>query len=250
MAPPTLALGEATHEHETFLLEEALDSEPFAHWSAHLRSFWGWYEEAPNYHPDPGDYPALREMIALGLSSAGYPDFAMDLHTVHSVEDLNARLFLQYTAESRLYPEVNSLLRTAHAGEDLKTHPLKPWILQLNSAMRLCPLYEGVAWRGVRMSENDITQYACGRMFEWASFVSATREREVAEEYRPNVLFEISPWGSHSLYGKRNAYDIAAHSIHPAEHEVLFPVACTFRVKSIERERHRTHIRIETVDQY
>lgn len=68
------------------------------------------------------------------------------------------------------------------------------------------------------------------------------------EEYRPNVLFEISPWGSHSLWGKRNAYDIAAYSIFPDEREVLFPVACTFRVKSIERAGRSTHIRIETVD--
>ena len=116
--------------------------------------------------------------------------------------------------------------------------------------MRLCPLYEGIAWRGVRMTEDDIEQYELGRMFEWASFVSATRERGVAEAHRPNVLFEISPWGSHSLYGKRNAYDIAAYSIFPDEREVLFPVACTFRVKSIERWDRRAHICIETVDQY
>ena len=80
-------------------------NEPFAHWSAHLRSFWGWYEEAPNFHPEPEDYPALRETVALGLGSAGYLDFAAKVRTCHSVEELNARLFLQYTADSRLYPK-------------------------------------------------------------------------------------------------------------------------------------------------
>lgn len=83
IAPPTLALGEAMHEHETFLLEEALDSEPFAHWSAHLRSFWGWYESPPNFSPEPGDFPPLRETVALGLDTAGYQDFAADVRTCH-----------------------------------------------------------------------------------------------------------------------------------------------------------------------
>lgn len=250
MTPSTFGQHGAIYELETFLLEDAGDTERFSHWSAHLRSFWGWYDAPPVYTPRPHEFELLRCQIAEGLGRVGFAEFAEEIATCTDVDALNLQILRQYTCESRLYAEINQFLLSVHSGAELRSHPFKAWILQLNCAMRLRPLHEDVAWRGVHMSAAAIAAYQPEVMYTWATFVSASRDRRVAEDLRANVLFEIFPWGSHSLYAKRNAYDIASASTHPDEGEVIFPVACTFRVKSVTRTAKRAHVVVETVDQY
>jgi hypothetical protein len=62
-------------------------------------------------------------------------------------------------------------------------------------------------------------------MFEWAAFISASKDLNTALDYRGTVLFDITPGGSYSMHGKRDPYDIAAHSTFPGEQEVVFPIA-------------------------
>lgn len=101
------------------------------------------------------------------------------------------------------------------------------------------------------MNDCDIAAYKPGLLFEWASFVSASTDRNVADAFDGNVLFEIVPSGVLSMYGKRNPYDIAAFSTFPDEREVVFPIACTYRVLNIEKTAgSKMQIRLETVDFY
>jgi hypothetical protein len=184
------------------------------------------------------------------LHTAGYPDLAREISAVGSAIAINATIFNQYTRETSLYGEVNTILRQAHTGVSLKEHPLVPWILQFNSALRVRPLFDGTVYRGVDMAISDIDQYQPDLMFEWAAFISASKDRETALDYRGSVIFAITPGGSYSMYGKRNPFDIAEHSAFPDEQEVVFPIACTYRVTSTRKNGRRSLISLETVDQY
>jgi hypothetical protein len=123
-------------------------------------------------------------------------------------------------------------------------------MLQFNSTLRLRPVFDGTAYRGVDMPSSDIDQYQPGLMFEWAAFVSASKDRDAALDYRGSVLFDITPGGSYSMHSKRNPFDIAEHSTFPGEREVVFPIACSYRVTNIRKDGRRSLISLETVDQY
>ena len=244
------ALGQH-HEYESFVLPENVDDVPFLHWTAHLRSFWGWYAGDPDYSASVNDLPKLREVIAAGLGEAGFCDFGAEILNTTTDADLNRVMIGQYTSDAGLYEVVNQQLRHAHIKEALHGFSLAPWILQFNAGIRQQPSPEGCFFRGVQMSEEEIAAYTPALLFEWASFVSASTDREVATAFNGNVLFEITPGGSHSLYGKRNPYDIAAFSLYSEECEVIFPMACTYRVVDVERTSStRIAIKLETVDFY
>ncbi len=223
---------------------------PFDHWSAHLRAFFGWYSEPPDYHVSETELPTLRDMIASGLRNEGFGTFAESLAAAATETDLNNEIIRQYTAESPLYSSVNKLLRSAHAGASLVDHPMTAWMLQFNCAIRLQPVYEGTSYRGAEMSNEDIACYKPGTMFVWGPFVSTSKSRRVAEAYSAGVLFEITPWGSYSMYDKRNPYDISGLSDFPDEEEVVFPTSCTYRVTDATERNGIVHIAIQTVDQY
>lgn len=246
----TVSRGEINHEYEDFILEESVGDVSFPHWTAHLREFWGWYEEEPEYCAAEADVPLIRETISDGLWAAGYRDFARDIAAAESDAAINSTLFAQYTTQSNLYGEVNTLLRTAHSGASLRGHSLVPWILQFNCALRLQPIFDGVAYRGADMTNADVDQYQPGLMFEWAGFISASKERETALDFRGSALFDITPWGSYSMYGKRNSFDIARYSVLPGEQEVVFPIACTYRVTNVQKDGRRTLISLQSIDQY
>jgi hypothetical protein len=246
----TLAKGKINSEYEDFLLGDAIGGVPFSHWTAHLRFFWGWYSEEPDFNCAEGDLSHLQQAISEELHTAGYPDLAREISAAGSAAAINTTIFAQYTNETSLYGEVNAALRQAHTGASLRGHPLSAWMLQFNSALRLRSDFDGPAYRGVYMTSNDIDQYQLGLMFEWAAFVSASKYRDTALDYRGSVLFDITPGGSYSMYAKRNPFDIAEHSTFPGEQEVVFPIACTYRVTNIRKDGRRSLISLETVDQY
>lgn len=246
----TFATAPLDHEYEAYLFGSDVEAVPFPHWTAHLREFWGWYAEAPDYTTSAEHLPTVKAMIAEGLVQQRLEDLAEEVTQAKSGEELNCCLVRQYTREGRLYREINEVLRRGHVGEDLRQHGFTPWVLQFNSAIRQRPIFEGVSYRGARLTPADIDKYQPGLMFEWGGFISASKHRDVAVDIAGNVLFEITPWGSYSMYGKRNPIDIAELSIAPDEAEVIFPIACTFRVKGTRKEGHRSVIEMETVDQY
>lgn len=239
------------HEYEEFVLGPDIGAVAFAHWTAHLRSFWGWYSVEPDYEAGDGEIPDLRKAIAQGLRVAGFGGFAAELERCGSNESINRALLAQYTSDAGLYEAVNRELRRAHDDAQLADHPLTPWVLQLNAALRQRPTHEGPSYRGAEMSLEDIAMYSEGLLFEWATFVSASTDRDVAKAYDANVLFEIVPSGALTMYGKRSPYRIADFSAYPDEQEVVFPIACTYRVLAVERETPtRTKISLESVDFY
>jgi hypothetical protein len=169
----TFATGEINPEYEDFILEDSVENVAFPHWTAHLRSFWGWYAEEPDYNCAEDDLPRLRKVISEGLCAAGYPDLARDIASAVSAVAIDTIIFSQYTNETNLYLNVNRMLREAHTGANLRGHPLVPWLLQFNSGLRLKPIFSGTSYRGVDMPSSDICQYKLGLMFEWAAFISA-----------------------------------------------------------------------------
>ena len=247
---PTLAIEEVNHEYEDFILEDTPEAVKFPHWTAHLRSFWGWYGEEPDYRCTEEDLPQLKQVISDGLRAIGYLDFAKNIEAAENDAAINAEIIFQYTSETGLYGDVNRLLRTSHRGDILRGNPLAAWILQLNSAIRQKPEFEGISYRGSNMQSSEIIQYQPGLMFVWSAFISASQNRDIAIDHRGNVLFDIKPGGSYSMYGKRNPFNISEHSNFPGEQEVVFPIACTYRVINIRKDAHRTLISLQTVDQY
>jgi len=245
----TISQGGVDHEREGFVFGTAVENIPFSHWSAHQRSFWGWYSEEPNYHPEADEVSRLKELVANGLSAAGFHAYAEEISRADDSDKINQTIIRQYTA-SNLYNAVNSALRLAHGGVSLENHPLIPWMLQFNCAMRVQPKYDGVSYRGVRLKSAEIELYVPQLMFSWAPFISASKNIATALDTRGNVIFDITPGGSHSLYNKRNPFDISGLSELPDEQEVIFPLGCTYRVLAFRREGHRAHISLQTVDWY
>ncbi|MEW2914940.1 ADP-ribosyltransferase [Leisingera sp. JC11] len=246
----TLDYKYVNHEYEGFVLEPTVEEVPFRHWSEHLRTFWGWHEKEPNFAISKTDLPSVKQTVSKGLFDAGYTDFANEVMGCSSGKAVSNTVVHQYTEETTLYSTVNSLLRSVHAGENIRKHSLSPWILQLNSALREQNTVDHTVYRGAKMKTSDIAEYTEGRLFHWASFVSTSRCREKAVAIGTNVLFEIEPWGSVSMYGKRNPYDVSALSAYPEEEEAVFPIACTFRVQKISRTSELTEIRVRSIDHY
>lgn len=246
----TLDFEYVNPEYEGFILEPTVDEVPFSHWTDHLRSFWGWYAQEPDYSISDNDLPKLKRMISDGLKRAGFVRFSEEIDGCGTGNEVCNSVIRQYTEETPLYSTVNSLLRGAHAGQVIREHPLSPWMLQLNTALRQRPTIDQTVFRGANMPKADIDEYNIGRMFHWASFVSVSRDRDKAIFRDTNVVFEIEPWGAVSMYGKRNSYDIAALSEFPDEEEGIFPFACTFRVHKMEEAQGMTTISLHSVDCY
>ncbi|MBZ9887312.1 hypothetical protein LB559_05055 [Mesorhizobium sp. BR1-1-3] len=236
------ALG-VNHEYENFIVPRNVEAVPFQHWTAHLRSFWGWYADPPDYAASPNDLPKLIVQISNGLAASGNAEFAKQVLACTDDASLNRAIISQYTADTTLYEQINGLLRTAHDGGALHSSPFAPWILQLNAALRQKRAIEGPVFRGALISEAHLATYTPDLLFEWASFISATPDLDVATEFDGNVLFEIKPSGSHALYGKRNPYDVSEDSVFPDEFEVIFPIACTYRVLSVGSAKGRSHVK-------
>ena len=65
--PATLTLshdGTVNHEYEDFILMDKVENVPFTHWTAHLRYFWGWYSEEPNFACAESDFPSSLSDLA------------------------------------------------------------------------------------------------------------------------------------------------------------------------------------------
>lgn len=242
---------------EPIILHSTAHRLKYSHWSAHLDSFLDYMTgNSPTYNIE-GNYEELVQEIKSGLSEKGFNIQSKEIQNIVSEEDLNKRIIRQYTEESDLFYEVNRLLRNCHnfqddnenqGDEDVEKYhtPLAPWILQLNTAIRKEPYSEDMCYRGVQLSEEDIDKYKEGEIFVWASFVSASKSKEVC--FGGNVLFEIFTETAMPLNDKRFPRDVAHLSDFPEEQEVIYPLACAYRVRYKKIENGITIIGIATVD--
>ena len=91
-------------------------------------------------------------------------------------------------------------------------------------------LYSGVVYRGILLSPEQIKLYqqACGYYQQWNSFISTTKNPNLAKIYG-NTLFIITV---DSLYV--NGLDISSLSNFPEEEEVLISPGRAFSVNKVE----------------
>lgn len=245
-APVTLTDNFEVYEYESFLLEGAIDEPWKAYWAAHIADF-AFRVEARNPYTTGDGFEKIRELIAEGLNRAGYSAQASYLRRLESEASFNRAVIAQYTADTALFEDVNSILRRGHSDESISTHPLVPWIAHLNATLRNEAEFGATAYRGTDLSPLQSAQYTVGKLFIWTSFTSLSMSRAACLE--GNTLFKVTPRSAISEHGKRAARVIAPYSEHPEEEEVLLPVACAFRVASRESVADgRTVIGLDLLD--
>lgn len=246
----TLSQDVGIYEYENFLLEGALKLYPFPHWLDHLVPLHvqlsTQYKE--NAFQSGDNFLALREALVSTLKIAGFYQFAEFILAANDEKSLNGIILRQYTEETPLYAQVNSLLRQGHAGSDISNSPLAPWICQLAAALRTIPEFTGASFRGTQMDEQDLSEYQVGQIFIWAPFTSASKNIEAC--LGGNVIFELVPVSAISERGKRAPRDISSYSSFPDEEEVLLPMCCAYRPTSISKKDGVCWIRAEILDHY
>ncbi|MBD2751997.1 ADP-ribosyltransferase domain-containing protein [Spirosoma validum] len=240
---------------EPLILHHCAQSNEYFHWIEHLNSFESFLSKKPPQYNLRADLQPLKKLISVGLEKIGYTEQAKKIGLCSTEIELNNKIIEQYTDETSLYYDVNKFLRDCHLYQDGNfntddtesfDNALAPWILQLNVAIRQKPTFEQKVYRGTNLSQEDIEKYTESELFVWAPFVSASKSKE--ECFGGNVLFEIFTESAMSLNDKRYPRDISLFSKFKEEEEVLFPVACAYRVHYVKKEDALTTIGVATVD--
>lgn len=167
---------------------------------------------------------------------------------------MNDTIIRQYTEESDLYKVANQKLRDCHLYQNIDSKIddsndkfLAPWILQLSSCIKKLSHYRETCYRGTTLTEEEIQLYKKDKLFIWAPFVSASKTKEQC--FGGNVLFEIDPRNHfNGLNDKAYPRDISSKSVFPDEDEVLFPIACAYRVEGLRKMADKTIIELKTID--
>ncbi|NGT95623.1 hypothetical protein G6Y98_07405 [Clostridium perfringens] len=240
---------------EPIILHSTAQRLNFQHWAEHIYSFFGTLSNEPPQYSCKERLDILIDKIVNGLKIEGFHTQSEEITNVKTQDELNKTIIKQYTEETNLYLRVNEILRGCHnyqnennSEDDIKKYeePLAAWILQLNSAIRREPYYEKKSYRGATLSDYEISMYKENEIFIWASFISASKSKEAC--LGGNVLFEIFTESAMSLNDKRFPRDISKLSEYPNEEEVLYPLACAYRVHYIKHEGDLTVIGVATVD--
>jgi hypothetical protein len=237
---------------EPKILQNTVSKYKFDHWVEHLNSFYAYVSKQPPTYTCIDRFDLLQQIIAEGLYKANYLYQSKEVQNSKNEDTLNKVLIRQYTEETNLYHEVNYILRECHHsqlmgidGDESNTF-LAPWILQLNTAIRRQPAFEKVAYRGTNLKKEEIDLYKDNEIFIWASFISASKSLKAC--VGGNTIFDIFTESSMSLNDKRFGRDISLLSVTPEEEEVLFPIACAYRVHYKKVIGGVTRIGIATVD--
>jgi len=238
---------------EPAILHKYSQDNDFVHWYEHLEYFQRDINP-PKYHI-LGDFKLLKKIIVNGLESLNFSQQASEIDKCQNEVELNHQIIKQYTDETDLYSNVNKYLRECHNYQNRTltkkeieqySNPLAPWILQLNSSIRQQAQIETKVYRGTNLSLTDIELYTEKKLFVWAPFVSASKNRDAC--LNGNVLFEIFTESAMSLNDKRFPRDVSGLSYFPKEEEVIYPIACAYRVHYVKKEKGKTIIGVATVD--
>jgi len=242
---------------EPLILHDFAQKNQFYHWVEHLGSFEKYLTgNTPSYSMN-NDFRHVKSLIIKGFAKTSFERQCREIEKTKTEEELNNVIIRQYTEDTDLYLEVNRNLRICHlfqneliSENDLNLYhfDLAPWILQLNTAIRHQPYYEEMAYRGTNLNNEQLELYKEDEMFVWAPFVSASKSKD--ECFDGNVIFEIFSESAMSLNDKRFARDISKLSSHPEEKEVIFPIACAYRVHYVKKENDIHVIGVATVDYY
>lgn len=242
------------HEEEPIILHDCLEKHPYLHWFEHINSLPRHINgESPTYQIRE-NFDELKGLIKRTLFNSGFADQSLEIDRCSTEDELNNAIIRQYTEETGLYDFVNSKLRECHLYQDYHAKVddsddkfMAPWILQLSSCIKKLPHYQEKVYRGTNLSKDDISLYNKGDMFIWAPFVSASKSLDQC--LGGNVIFEITTT-THFFGLNDKAYprDISSKSIYPYEEEVLFPIACAYRVEYRKKEIGYTRIGLHTVD--
>lgn len=236
------------YDCENFIFESASAKyDLFSHWIGHLdyvKIKMAGYKDIYKIR----DLEKTKEIVIESLRKAKFGAQANKLEKTITEEEFDAEIIRQYTNETNLYSEVNSLLRKGHHREDIGLNHLIPWILQLNSAIRKLPEFTNTAYRGSEMKEVDIKKYTVGKIFVWSSFVSFSKSED--ECYEGNVIFEMTPKSSFATRDKRAPRDISIYSEFKEEQEVIMPICGGYKVEQIIKENDKTRIICAIYDHY
>jgi hypothetical protein len=176
------------------------------------------------------------ESIALGSSPT-------DLHVCQSITDMIPPIFAMYSAKSRLYKNVNRLLRRFPIqilGKFMKElQDLVSYIYLLQSSINYCSRTqifppERVVYRGIRAGGRDLAdlyESMRGEMIVWKGFTSTSTKRDYVIEHfvgkDDGVLFEII------LHSGDVVADIHHYSRYPRESEFLIAASSAFRILEV-----------------
>jgi hypothetical protein len=220
------------------------------HWLNHLLPPFLQNANGPrDVYLTPGKFEDLQKLIANRLDDGGYRREAREIRESTSEDEMNERIILQYTRDD-LFPAVNFLLRDGPAGQSVGGHPLAPWILQLNAALRFLPEYRSLTYRGAHFSRDVLDQYHVGMQFIWPSFTSSSRIEAAARDFSTNVLFELHPLCHPTMWDKRAGRLISRLSAATDEEEVLLPLCCAFQIVSRHSEGTFERIRLNVMSYY
>lgn len=243
---------------EPLILHYTAKKLAFTHWVDHLNHFWySVSKESPN-NTCEDNFELLKNEIEIGLINCNFSSQADEVKQCENEIELNHCIIKQYTDETNLYNFVNSELRSCHhlqkepepSDDFIQKHSskLSAWILQLNTAIRFEEEFTNTAYRGATLSSDEIKMYKenIDEIVIWSPFISASKNMN--ECLDGNVLFKIRTESAISEYNKRYPRSIAHLSFFPYEEEVIYPIACAYRIKSVENSSNITTISLSTVD--
>ena len=165
------------------------------------------------------------------------------------------RAFIQvYTDEDTwFYDTINTALRkqkTANyrpSGNDLAIGPFITAFQMIILFWDKLPRENGVTYRQVLLSENDLKKYKEGLRFSWHSFVSSAKEYDNAMNFPTveasgdnNVMFIID----NNKESFRRPRDVSAFS-YKQETERLYPIGARFQVTKVTQTDIATNINLE-----
>ena len=242
------------HSEEPIILHPCLEKHPYFHWVEHIESLPRHINgESPTYNIRE-KFNELKNLIQRTLISSEFIIQANEIKNCQNEKELNDTIVRQYTEENDLYRFANTKLRDCHLYQNINSEIeddydkfLAPWILQLSSCIKKLPHYREKVYRGTTLNQSEIKLYTKDKLFIWAPFVSASKTKEQC--FGGNVLFEIDPKNHfNGLNDKAYPRDISNKSVFPEEEEVLFPIACAYRVEKVRKTPDQTVIELKTVD--
>lgn len=126
-------------------------------------------------------------------------------------------LINSYTA-GRYDGEFNHALRTG-----VGRHEFFEMAKVIEQALCIAPTYEGIVYRGIDVK----LKYEEGSIVRFSSFLSTSKERQIAENFGTATLYIIR---------SRTGFDVSKISMFDHEKEVLFPMNIQFRITKVTKK--------------